>query len=262
MKKTMSNKVAQLLEDYGKRYDRRFLSSDPIYFVHQYKDPRDQEVVALVSALLAFGNAKAIHGSVKKVLQLFGESPYQFVSSANLEKIRSSFQSLGHRWVRGEDIYFLCVVLRKIFDQHDSLKSFFLKNYDQDVDGAEILLNRFSQTAKSLAPPNAISRGFQYFFPAPKDGSPCKRLNLFLRWMVRPRDGIDLGLWPEISPSKLMIPLDVHVTQFAKKWKISRRKNPSWKMVEEVTHFLRSLDPEDPIKFDFAICHYGMEIGW
>jgi uncharacterized protein (TIGR02757 family) len=254
--------VSALLQDLLKRYDRRFLPEDPVFFVHQYSDPKDQEVVGLISSLLAFGNVKAIHGSVRKVLETLGPRPLQFVASFDPDGQKNLFERLGHRWVRGGDLHLLLIVLNKILSRHTSLKACFMEDYNgKDPDIAPMLV-RFSRRIRSLAGTGGLSRGFRYFFPSPEDGSPCKRLNMFLRWMVRPADGIDLGLWLEIPASKLVIPLDIHVFRFARKFRLSRYKTPRWEVAKDVTEFLKTLDPEDPVKYDFAICHYGMKSGW
>lgn len=258
MKRDLSNSLQSLLT----RYDRQFLPGDPVFSVHRYSNPRDQELVGFIASLLAFGNAKAIRRSLEKLLTLLGPSPFSFVYDFDPARERAAFQSLGHRWVRGGDLHLLLILLKKILRRHSSLKACFLEGYeDRDVDVAP-MLNRFSRKVKSLVNFGKQSRGFRYFFPQPSDGSACKRLNMYLRWMVRPADGIDLGLWKEIPPSKLVIPLDTHVYRFGRRFRLSRFKTPHWRFARDVTDFLKNLDPEDPVKYDFAICHYGMEKGW
>jgi len=266
MKRVVSNslqrKAAEVVQDLFGRYDRQCLKEDPVFFVHQYQDPRDREIVGLISALLAFGNVKAIHGSVRKILAVLGPRPAEFVSSFDPVKKREIFGGVGHRWVRGGDLHLLLVVLQKILDRYSSVKNCFFEDYDEKDGDIAPMLDRFSRRAKQWAASKDLTRGFRYFFPSPTDGSPCKRLNMFLRWMVRPADGIDLGLWPEIPASKLVIPLDIHVYRFAGKFGLSRYKTPRWEVAKDVTEFLKTLDPKDPVKYDFAICHYGMEKGW
>lgn len=270
MTKRLSNQqtsLLTLLPELLERYeDRRFLETDPVFYVHQYKDPADQEIVALVSALLAFGNVKAIQASVGKVLALMGPSPRAFIDSFDPEREAPRFGGVGHRWVRGADLVLLCLWLREALKAHGSLKNSFLENYKDDDPDVGPMLDRFSQKVLDYLPPparsRAGSRGFRYFFPSPRDGSPCKRLNMFLRWMVRPQDGIDLGLWPEIPPSKLLIPLDIHVYRFARRFRLSPYKTARWEVSSQVTDFLKLLSKEDPVKFDFPICHHGMEVGW
>lgn len=241
----------RILAEIHPRYDRHYLPTDPIQFPHLYKDPKDQELVALLSALLAFGNAKAVIQSVQKWLDPLGPSPSSELP--RFLKQKNKFPS-GHRWVRGEDIFALLTKLSSLYEQHETLEDLFLKGHSEDGN----IRKGLEQFTEKLQIENS-SQGFRYFIPSPTKGSPCKRLNLFLRWVVRPADGIDLGLWKRISPSQLIIPLDVHVFRFARNFRLSRTRTPNWKMAEEVTEFLRELDPQDPIKYDFAICHWGME---
>ncbi len=254
--------LGPFLRSLESRYNRCFLDADPVFFVHRYQDPGDQEVVGFISSLLAFGHVKSIHVSVQKVLQVLGSHPYLFLSSFDPTGWKKACKTLGHRWVRGEDLFLLFVVLHKILHRYSSLKACFLEGYASVDPDLGKMMDLFSKKVFSLVASEKLSRGFRYFFPSPQGGSPCKRFNMFLRWMVRPADGIDLGLWPEIPASKLTIPLDTHIYSFARRFRLSRYKNPNWKLACDVTKFLKTLEPQDPVKFDFSICHYGMEVGW
>jgi len=258
----LKRQLPEFLLSLHQKYDRQSLADDPIHFVHQYTDPRDQEIVAFFSALLAFGNVKAIHHSLRRLFEILGPHPFSFISTFDPARQSHHFKTLRHRWVGGEDLLLLVIVLRDLLEKLPSLKSFFLENFREDDPDTSSLLDRISQNLLKRAGPEKVSRGFRYFLPSPSGGSPCKRLHLFLRWMVRPKDGIDLGLWPEIPTSKLIIPLDTHLYRFARRFRISRYRTANGKMAREITKYLRQLDPIDPVKFDFPICHYGMEIGW
>jgi uncharacterized protein (TIGR02757 family) len=270
MRRSLSNKRHELkafLKGLSETYsDRKFLRDDPIYYVHQYKDPADQEIAALISASLAFGNVKAVQASVQKILGLMGASPRAYILSFNPQTEAGRYGDFVHRWVRGGDIVLLMAWLNGVLKKHKSLKALFLKHHHREDKDIKPMLEKVTAGILEDLPPllhaRAASRGFRYFFPSPKDGSPCKRLNMFLRWVVRPKDGFDLGLWPEIPASKLIIPLDTHIFQFALRHKLSAYKNPRWEMAVEVTEFLKELSPEDPVRYDFPICHHGMTVGW
>jgi uncharacterized protein (TIGR02757 family) len=266
MGKKVSNQrreeIRVLLHCLCRDYDRKFIPEDPVSLVHTYQDPRDQEIVGLIASLLAFGNAKAIRGSVAKILKLMGERPSQFIAAWTPDRHVKGFESLGHRWVRGADLLLLIDLLKGFLDRHGSLKETFLVHYREDDADIGPILTRFSREVRRRVGQKGAGRGFRYFFPSPQDGSPCKRLNMFLRWMVRPADGIDLGLWPEISPSKLVIPMDTHVYRFARRFRLGSVRSPTWRLAREVTDFLKELDPKDPVKYDFPICHFGMREGW
>jgi uncharacterized protein (TIGR02757 family) len=179
-------------------------------------------------------------------------------------------RALVHRWTRGEDLAALVWILRQMLEHSGSIESFFLEgDRESDADIGEAL-DSFSARALAMdvtpvyGLPGAASRarrgkgpGVSYFFPRPSAGSACKRLNLFLRWMVR-KDEIDLGVWNRVSPARLIVPLDTHVIRLGRCLRLTRFVSPGWKMASDITASLRRLDPIDPIRFDFAICHVGM----
>ncbi len=241
------------------------LADDPIYYVHQYADPLDQEIVALISSEFAFGQVKSIHLALRSILEILGPSPYQTLLRGEALLWKKLAALPGHRWIRGADVKDFCFLLHHLLNRHGSLKDYILpmiQSSDPDVGGfLQRLMAALLSEASSLKLP-VDRRGFRYFFVSPEDGSPCKRWNMFLRWVVRPKDGIDLGLWSEIGAEKLIIPLDTHIHQFAKRFKISAYQNTSWKMAQEITSFLKHIRPEDPVSLDYAICHYGMRVGW
>jgi uncharacterized protein (TIGR02757 family) len=167
-----------------------------------------------------------------------------------------------HRWTRGEDIAALLWILRQMLEQSGSIERFFTEGLDagaEDVSGA---LDRFSTRALAFDVRPVYGRvpkraGVCYFFPRPSTGSACKRMNLFLRWMVR-KDEVDLGVWTTVSPSQLVVPLDTHVIRLGRCLRLTRYTSPGWKMAADITAALRRLDPVDPVRFDFSLCHVGM----
>ncbi|HEX5038070.1 MAG TPA: TIGR02757 family protein [bacterium] len=256
------DEARRILGDIAKTYDSAFVDGDPVRFVHHFESREDREVVALLSALLAFGNVKSIHASVAKVLEIAGPSPSEFARAFDADALAPRFAALGHRWVRGADLVKLFDVMRYLILRFGSLQEAFLAHHRPSDPHVGPMLERFSLDVFSRLHKPALSRGFRYFFPSPADGSPCKRLCMFLRWMARPADGIDLGLWPGLSASKLVIPLDTHVYRFARRFRLSPYKNPRWDVAVHVTEFLKEIEPSDPVRFDFSICHYGMDVGW
>jgi uncharacterized protein (TIGR02757 family) len=153
-------------------------------------------------------------------------------------------------------------VMKQMIDRSGSIEGFFLEEYDPAADDVEGALDRFSTRALALDLKAAYGRvpkraGVCYFFPRPSAGSGCKRLNLFLRWMVR-RDALDLGVWSRVSPAKLIVPLDTHVIRVGRCLGLTRYTSPGWKMARDITASLRQLDPDDPVKYDYALCNLGM----
>jgi uncharacterized protein (TIGR02757 family) len=167
-----------------------------------------------------------------------------------------------HRWTRGVDIAALVWMLRQILERSGSIERFFADGIEEsDVDVGPAL-DRFSTRALALDMRQVYGRvparaGVCYFFPRPSAGSACKRLNLYLRWMVR-SDAVDLGVWGLVKPSSLIVPLDTHVIRLSQCLRLTRYTSPGWKMAADITASLRRLDPDDPVKYDFSLCHLGM----
>jgi uncharacterized protein (TIGR02757 family) len=168
-----------------------------------------------------------------------------------------------HRWIRGVDVVALLWLLHQMVDRSGSIEGFFLDGYDRAAVDIGDALDGFSRRAMALDLRAVYGRrvpkqrGVGYFFPRPSAGSGCKRLNLFLRWMVR-RDQVDLGAWSGAKPSQLIVPLDTHVIRLGRCLGLTRYTSPGWKMAAEITASLRAIDPVDPVRFDFSLCHVGM----
>jgi uncharacterized protein (TIGR02757 family) len=171
-----------------------------------------------------------------------------------------------HRWIRERDLVALVWVLKQMLDRSATIEGFFLEGYDPAAGDVAAALDSFSERAMALDLTAAYGRpstrsgaavGVAYFFPRPSKGSACKRLNLFLRWMVR-RDALDLGVWTRVSPSKLVVPLDTHVIRVGRCLQLTRYTSPGWAMARDITASLQRIDPADPIRYDFSICHLGM----
>jgi uncharacterized protein (TIGR02757 family) len=167
-----------------------------------------------------------------------------------------------HRWTRGVDLVALLWILRQVLDSHGSLERFFAEGFKSDDEDVGPALDSFSTRALALDLRRAYGRvpkraGVCYFFPRPSAGSACKRLNLFLRWMVR-SDHVDFGVWTRIPASKLVVPLDTHIIRLGQCLRLTRYKGAGWKMAADITSSLRALDPLDPVRFDFSLCHVGM----
>ena len=157
-----------------------------------------------------------------------------------------------------EDVAKFFFSLNKIYSSYGSLKYFFLLYYFERDLNLKNAISFFSQNfMEIISEKGSITHGIKFMIPDPLKGSACKRMNLFLRWMIR-KDELDFGLWNEIPPSKLVIPVDTHVAKICKQLKLTKKKNESWQMAEEITEHLKRFDASDPVKYDFAICHIGM----
>ena len=243
-------------------YNRVDSASDPIQRVRPFTRPDDREIAAFCAAALAFGRVASVLNSIDALLTIAGPHPAAFVRQFEPERASAAMRDLVHRWIRGEDLVALLWLLRQMLDRSGSIEGFFadgLSAEDQDVGPA---LDSFSTRALALDIRRAYGRrprrpGVCYFFPRPSAGSACKRLNLFLRWMVR-RDEVDLGVWKSVPASKLIVPLDTHVIRLGRCLRLTRYTSPGWRMAADITRSLRALNSDDPVRFDFSLCHIGM----
>jgi uncharacterized protein (TIGR02757 family) len=219
---------------------------DPIQIVRRHADVRDREVVAFIAAGLAFGRVASVMASIEAVSAVLGPSPAAFVRGFDPKRDGALLKTFVHRWVRGRDVTHMLVVLRDMIREFGSIERCFASGYDAAHEDLAPAIEAFSARA-----------GKSYFFAKPSSGSACKRMNLFLRWMVR-HDAVDPGGWTMIPASKLLVPLDTHTIRVGKCLRLTRRASPGWKMAADITAALRKLDPSDPVRYDFSLCHLGM----
>jgi len=252
--------LKQKLDYHYKAFDKSQISPDPLQFLHLYQDENDIEVIGFIASIFAYGNVKQIINSLDKILLISNNHPYEFVINFKKKNYSSGLNNLKHRFYTDKDIILFFLLLNKAVTEFGSLKNLFLKSYNSKEVNIKNALTKFSEYFISSAEEvsgGKISLGVKFMFPLPDLGSACKRMNLFFRWMVR-KDELDFGLWNEITKNKLIMPVDTHVARICKSLKLTTHKNVGWKMAEEITQNLKKFDPEDPIKYDFAICHIGM----
>ena len=251
------------LDDLYRTFDHVNSATDPVHIVRRYSQPADLEVVGFCAAALAFGRVASVLNSIESLLKVMGPHPAAFVRDFDATRQRARFEPLVHRWIRGRDLSALMLILQRMLAESGSIEAFFRAGDDPSLPDVSTALDSFSQRAleTDLRPAYGSRRssrlGVCYFFPRPAAGSACKRLNLFLRWMVR-RDAIDLGVWTTISPARLVVPLDTHVIRLGRCLKLTRYASPGWKMAADITAALRAIDPHDPVRYDFSLCHVGM----
>jgi uncharacterized protein (TIGR02757 family) len=250
------------LDDLYKTFDHVNSATDPIHIVRRYEAPDDREVVGFCAAALAFGRVASVLQSIESLLAVMGPRPAAFVRAFDPGIHRARIDPLVHRWIRGRDLVALLLVLQRMLSESGSIERFFVAGDDHASPDIGPALDAFSTRALQIDLRAAYGRmpkrpGVCYFFPRPSAGSACKRLNLFLRWMVR-RDAIDLGVWRTVSPARLIIPLDTHVIRLGRCLRLTRYATPGWKMAAEITTALRAIDPADPVRYDFSLCHVGM----
>ena len=244
------------------------LANDPLSFCHRYASPEDREIAGLVASCLAYGNVKIILRNLDTVFARLGPSPRRFVEEFEPERDGALFAGFKHRFNDGRDLCALLLAARTMLDEADTIGEFFLGCYDREADDITPSLTEFSTAilAMDYAPVFGsreipADSYFPFFFPSPASGSACKRLCMYLRWMVRPAAGSDLGLWREVSAAKLVIPVDAHIQRISRYLGLTNRKQADWRMAREITQALRRLDPADPVKYDFSLCHLGISEG-
>lgn len=249
--------LAQRLNALCETYDLRDLDPDPLVIVREYDDPKDREIAGLFAAVLAFGGVRQIMRSVRTLLDRMGGKPYAFVSQFEPSQ-RDVFAGWYHRFIRADDIAALTWSIRRVLDVYGSLEALFASGFSSEHRDIEIALRQFVETLKSLdTSPITPGDFYGHLLSSPADGSACKRMNLYLRWMVRSTEP-DLGIWTAIPPSHLVIPLDTHVARMSQNLGLTARATPNWRMAREITDRLAEFDSLDPVKYDYAMCRLGI----
>jgi uncharacterized protein (TIGR02757 family) len=253
------SRLKRRLEALYRRYDQRTLDPDPLQHVRAQRTAADREVVGLVASGLAFGRVVQINRSVGAVLAILGPRPAETLEGLEPREALRRLRGFRHRWLDGRDVACLLGLARQMRAQRGSIEAFFADGLSDDDPDVGRALTSFSERALRLdhgglyrsrgLPADA---GVRYFFPSPARGSACKRLNLYLRWMVR-RGGVDLGVWSRPTPRQLVVPLDTHTCSMARRLRLTRYRSPGWPMAVDVTRRLRCLDDRDPVKYDFAL---------
>ncbi len=252
------------MDDLYRHYDHRFVDPDPLEFVRRQTSAADREVVGLIASSLAYGNVRQIKRSIGLVLEAIGDGAAAAIDRLEPRAIARRLSKFKHRFNDGRDVACLLFFIRQMRAQRGSVEEFFRAGHDaREADVGPALI---SFTARTLALDHGglygrgalpAAAGVRFFFPSPASGSACKRLNLYLRWMVR-REGVDLGVWRGVDPAGLVIPLDAHVLAIARRVRLTRYRSPGWPMAMDITRRLRALDPADPVKYDFAFHRMGL----
>jgi uncharacterized protein (TIGR02757 family) len=255
-----TTQIRDVLEKLYKRYNRReLISPDPLQFLYRYSDPADIEITAFLASALAYGRVQQIEKSLDNLLGRMGESPSEFVINFDKDK-RRTLKDFKHRFTTGNDISDLLTLLRMVISRHGSIEQYFALGYNP---GDRNIIPALSKFCNSLLGIHAAghkgltTRGLNYLLVSPDGGSACKRLNLFLRWMVRD-DDVDTGLWKSIEKAKLIVPVDVHMSRLCKILGMYDRKTVSLSAAAEITESFAEIDQADPVKYDFALSRIGI----
>jgi uncharacterized protein (TIGR02757 family) len=244
---------------YGRYNHRDCIGRDPLQFVYRYTEPADMEVAALLSAVLAYGRVQQIEKNLNDLFTRMGSGPYAFVRNFN-EAGRQKLSSFKHRFTTGKDIADLFEVLKKVLKQKGGIEKQFLSGYDKEDEDIIPALSKFCDSLYEIYSKQTgrkVSRGLKYLLAGPAGGSVCKRLNLFLRWMVR-ADEVDTGLWKGVDKAKLIVPVDVHMHRLSRILDFHSNKTASLSTAVKITKSFAQVSPADPVKYDFALSRLGI----
>lgn len=233
-----------------------FIEHDPISIPHLFSAKEDIEIMGLFAAVFAWGQRKTIINKCKELISLFDNSPYEFIlhhSSKDLKLL----QHFKHRTFNAVDLFYFISFLKQHYQNHTSLETaFFPQQENYDIKQGLIYFHQYFFSLKNL------EHRTRKHIASPQQRSTCKRLNMFLRWMVRhDNNGVDFGIWKKVSPAQLYCPLDLHVDRIARSLNLIQRKQNDWQTVEELTDNLKKLDALDPMKYDFALFGLGVAEG-
>ena len=250
----MTKKVKKLLDDCVEIYNTLdFIKNDPISIPHQFSKKQDIEIMGFWTAMLSWGQRTTIINKSNELIQLMDYSPFDFIANHD-ERDRKKFLDFKHRTFQATDTLYFLEFFQQYYRKHNSLEDAFIpQNNSHSIEDA---LNRFHQTFFGL--PEHPKRTEKHV-SCPANKSSCKRLNMFLRWMVRKdQNGVDFGIWNQIKVRDLIIPLDIHVGKVARSLGLLKRNQNDWKAAIELTKKLRSFDREDPVKYDYALFSMGL----
>ena len=250
--------VKKGLDSLYRRYNRRaYVHPDPLEFLYRYESPADQEIAGLVAACLAYGRVAQILASVARVLDALGAaggSPRASLQNVKEPELHRLFRGFKHRFTTGAEVAALLVGVKRAVAEHGSLESLFAAGMESD-DGTILPgLARFVERMRRFAGGTAACPSL---LSSPEDGSACKRLNLFLRWMAR-RDAVDPGPWSRVPASMLVIPLDTHLFRIAGKLGLTARRQANLKTAMEITQGFARIRPKDPVRYDFCLTRLGI----
>jgi len=258
--KNSKAQIKNVLEGlYDKYNHREHIKPDPLQFVYWYSNRQDREIVAFLAAELAYGRVQQIQKSLTDLLGRMGASPFEFALNFDKQK-RQKLKNFKHRFTSGDSLSDLLELLKKVLNRYGSIQEFFVQGYnpgDKNIIAAlskfcDSLLEMYAKIRKKPVP-----RQLSYLLARPVAGSACKRLNLFLRWMVR-NDDVDTGLWRCIDKAKLIVPVDVHMGRLCRILGFHDRKTVSLSTAVEITECFAEIEPTDPVKYDFALSRIGI----
>ena len=250
----MRKKLDRLYEQYNRR---TYVHPDPLEFLYGYNDIRDREIVGLISSALAYGKVAQILKSVDSVLEKMGPSPFAYLQSTPSVRVVSDFQPFVHRFAKGPQLSAFLIGVKQVIRDYGSLYDCFMNGFSRADETILPALTLFSEKIihGSIVESDSCSPG--HLMPCPEKGSACKRLHLFLRWMVR-KDAVDPGGWEDVPRSALIIPLDTHMFRIGKWLRLTSRNQADRMAALDISAGFKQWSPDDPVKYDFALTRFGI----
>jgi len=244
--------LKQFLDSKVKEYNRpAFIKDDPISIPHGFTKKQDIEIAGFFAAIFSWGNRTTIIAKSKELMRRMDNSPYEFIKTHQAKDLKN-LKGFKHRTFHEDDLYYFVEFLHQHYLKYASLETAFFPTEQHNIEQGLIYFKQYFFSFEHL-------KRTEKHISSPLQKSTCKRLNMFLRWMVRnDNKGVDFGLWKNISPSQLICPIDVHVARVAKKLSLLKRKQVDWLAAIELTEALRQLDSNDPVKYDFALFNLGV----
>ena len=250
----MTTNTKEYLDNLVKTYENAdFIKDDPVQFMHRFKDKSDIEIAAFISAMFAYGKREAFIAKLNILFERMHNKPYEFLM--HFDKDSTVVDDIDYRFSVGIDLKQILLILKELYQDGSSLESLFAHGWERYHDVAGMLQVVVDYFYSRITLP--VTKGFYHLLPDPSKKSACKRLNMFLRWMVR-KSVVDFGIWHFMPASELLIPLDVHVAKISRSLGLLKKKQNDYAAVKELTDKLKEFDPSDPVKYDFAMFGYGV----
>lgn len=252
-----NSELKKKLEFHYRAYRKKFSSKDPVWNLHNFSEPEDIELAGLITAAFSYGSVDQINAFTGQLFKKTGKNLHEFTINFSKHKDKKYFNGLYYRFNSQNDIIDMFYTLQKSIYKYGRLKNLFLTGYCENDSNILNALSKFTSLLNKNIPA-ANGSYYHYLFTDPQNKSTCKRMNLFLRWMVR-KDEIDTGLWSEIGSDKLIMPVDTHIARISKSLGLLKRKTIDLKFAVDLTQKLKEFDRTDPVKYDFALCHIGVD---
>ena len=250
----MDLKTKEYLDTLVETYETKdFIKDDPVQFPHRFKDKKDIEIAGFLASIFAYGKREVFISKLNTLFEIMNNAPYKFVMA--FDESNHALDNFDYRFSVGIDLVQIMLILKTLYTEKESLESLFAYGWQEHKTVEGMLQTAVDYFYARVTLP--VTKGFYHLLPNPKKKSACKRLNMYLRWMIRNGE-VDLGIWNFMPKSELMIPLDVHVAKISRKLGLLQRKQNDYASVVELMKNLKEFDPNDPVKYDFAMFGYGV----